>query len=140
MRTDVPPAIPSPRTLVAARSWVLELPFTTPLSLNHRMNWQQKARITKPWRDAAHVLARAARIPACQRVRIELFYTPRDDRPRDPLNLVASLKPVEDGIVDAGVIPDDSARHHESVMPVITPKGPTRPGGNRLWVVVTRLA
>lgn len=115
------------------------MPFTTPLSLNDRMVWQMKQRLTKPWRDAAHTLARAQRIPACSRVKIELFYTPRDSRARDPLNLVATLKPIEDGIVDAGVIPDDSSRFHQSCMPVITEKGPERPGGNRLWVVVTRV-
>ena len=70
---------------------------------------------------------------------IQLFFTPADSRARDPLNLVASLKACEDGIVDAGVIADDDFRHHTSVMPVITEKGPLRPNGNRLWLVVTQL-
>lgn len=145
MRTDVPaaaapaPPAPKPRPGALGQRWTLELPFTAPLSLNHRMNWAVKAKATKPWREAACVLAKAANIPACNRVSIELFYTPRDARIRDPLNLVASLKPIEDGIVDAGVLPDDNPLHHESAMPKITPKGPPRPGGNRLWVVVTRI-
>ncbi len=144
MRTDVPaaprPIVDATTPVLASGSWLLELPFTTPLSLNDRMIWQVKAKAIKPWRKAAHALAKAAGIPPCQRVRIELYYTPRDNRARDPLNLVATLKAVEDGIVDAGVIPDDSSRYHESVMPKITEKGPGRPRGNRLWVVVTRLA
>jgi crossover junction endodeoxyribonuclease RusA len=120
-------------------TWTLELPFETPLSLNDRAPWPVRQKQVRAWRDAAHRLARAHRIPPCERVRIQLCYVPRDDRRRDPLNLVASLKAVEDGIVDAGVIPDDNSAHHESVMPVITAKGPPRPGRNRLWVTVTRL-
>lgn len=119
---------------------MLELPFTRPLSLNDRMHWMLKAKHTRQWREATLVLARAARIPSCERVKIELFYTPRDGRARDPLNLVATLKACEDGIVDAKVIPDDSALHHTSVMPVITEPGPVRARGNRLWLVVTKLA
>lgn len=151
MRLDVPAAArPEPRTDVdvpfpeargaAAAAWTLELPFRTPLSLNDRMHWRVKAEHVKPWREAALVLARHQHIPPCQRIEVALFYTPVDNRARDPLNLVASLKPLEDGLVDAGVIPDDSAKYHTSVMPVITEKGPLRPGRNRLWLVVTRLA
>lgn len=121
------------------RVWVLELPFTSPLSLNDRMHWSDKAARTRLWRDAAHVLARAQRIPRCGRISAQLMYTPRDARRRDALNLVASLKACEDGLVDAGVIVDDDAAHHTSVMPVITAKGPVRPSGNRLWLVITEL-
>jgi crossover junction endodeoxyribonuclease RusA len=50
---------------------------------------------------------------------VTLIYAPRDKRRRDPLNLVASLKACEDGIVDAGVIPDDTPVYIESQMPLI---------------------
>ncbi len=120
-----------------ARTWTLELPFTKPLSLNDRMTYWAKAAQTKLWRDAACILARHQRVPALPRITAQLFYVPRDDRRRDPLNLVASLKACEDGLVDAGVIVDDSQRYHESVMPRIVPKGPARKSGNRLWLVIT---
>ncbi len=138
MRRDVPAAARA-ETVPPAQDgqWVLELPFTSPMSLNHRDHWRVKAAKTKEWRDAATTLARAAKIPPCRRITVQLMYTPRDDRPRDPLNLVASLKACEDGLVDARVIPDDSSRYHTSVMPQITRKGPARPKGNRLWLVVT---
>lgn len=139
MRRDVPaghrPAPPA--ATAAAGRWVLELPFTKPLSLNDRDHWRVKATRTATWRDAAGKLTRYAKIPKCTAITVELWYTPRDDGPRDPLNLVASLKACEDGLVDAGVIPDDSSRYHTSVMPQITRKGPERPNGNRLWLVVT---
>ena len=141
MRRDVPvgrrPRIEVAPPRVGAGQWLLEMPFTRPISLNDRDIWQVKMGKTKPWRNAAATLARAAKIPRCRRVTIELFYTPGDSRARDPLNLVGTLKPIEDGIVDAGVIPDDRGAWHVSTMPVITEKGPLRPGGNRFWVVVT---
>lgn len=143
VRRDVPavaqPTLP-PAEPPRARDgqWVLELPFTAPLSLNDSHGkWIMRHIAVKPWRKAAGNLAQAAGIPACRAISVELFYTPRDDRPRDPLNLVAAVKAIEDGLVDAHVIPDDSNRYHTSVMPQITKKGPLRPGGNRLWVVVT---
>ncbi len=142
IRRDVPGAPtpvlePQPARRVTEGQWLLEMPFTAPLSLNDRLAWKVRWVKTRPWRKAATELAKQAGIPPCRRITIELFYTPRDDRARDPLNLVASLKAVEDGIVDAGVIPDDSSRYHTSVMPQITRKGPLRPGKNRLWVVIT---
>lgn len=113
------------------------LPFTKPLSLNDRMKWQVRAALTRPWRKQAKEAAQAAGIPRCNKITVRLHYVPVDDRPRDPLNLVASLKAIEDGLVDAGVIPDDSNRYHESVMPVITKKDVPLAGGGRFWVVVT---
>lgn len=139
MRRDVPlavrPVLPPP--VAVEGRWVLELPFLRPLSLNDREAWPVKARRVKPWREATCVLARHNKIPPCRRIEVQLMYTPRDDRARDPLNLVASLKACEDGLVDAGVIPDDSSRFHTSVMPQITAKGPVRPKGNRFWLIVT---
>ena len=117
---------------------MLELPFTAPLSLNDRSPWPVKARQTKKWREAAHWLARAQRIPRLGGVSIRLFYVPAQNRRRDALNLVASLKAVEDGIVDAGVIADDSGQYHRSEMPVVTEPGPPRLAGNRLWVELRR--
>jgi crossover junction endodeoxyribonuclease RusA len=100
-------------------SWVFDLPQTVPMTLNQRMNWAVAAKTKKPYREATSVLARASKIPPCQRVRVTLIYTPKDKRRRDPLNLVATLKLVEDGLVDAGVIPDDTPDYLESQMPLI---------------------
>jgi crossover junction endodeoxyribonuclease RusA len=118
--------------------WTFDLPQTAPMSLNDRHTWQQKARLKKPYREAAHLLARQQKIPACQRVRVTLIYTPRDRRRRDPLNLVATLKLVEDGLVDAGVVPDDTPEYLESQMPLIDMPDPGAKQG-RLTVVVERV-
>jgi crossover junction endodeoxyribonuclease RusA len=120
--------------------WVLELPFTKALSLNDRMAHIVKWLKTKEWRDAAHVLAKAQKIPRCRRVRIELHYRPVDNRRRDVINLAAALKPLEDGIVDAGVVPDDTPEFIEPTLPIIHEKGQPLKNGGRFWLVITRLA
>lgn len=116
--------------------WTLELPFTKPLSLNDRMHWRVKAKLVRQVRDAASVLCRQQKIPACTRIQVELHYTPRDRRVRDPLNLVATLKAVEDGIVDAGVVPGDDPRYVEPTMPKIDEANRSP----RIYAIVRQLA
>lgn len=119
------------------REWVLELPFTRPLSLNGRGNYYTRARQIKAFRNAGWGLAMQAKIPPLSRIAVELHYAPRDGRRRDSLNLVATLKPIEDGIVDAGVIVDDTPAYSEPTMPVIDPPIGGKTG--RLYVIVREL-
>lgn len=120
-----------------ATSWSFDLPMSSPLSLNHRTHHQVKAKQVRTVRDAAAMLSKMAKIPKLGRCRVTLVYEPRDNRRRDPLNLVATLKPVQDGIVDAGVVPDDTIEYLESPMPIIdAPNGKK----GRLWVLVEKLA
>ena len=128
----------SPPAPAPARSWTIELPLARPLSLNGRQHWRAKARDVRSVRAAAAALARAARVPPLERAAVELHYIPRDRRRRDALNLVATLKPVEDGIVDAGVVPDDTAQYVEPTMPVLDPPARASRYG-RLYVVVREL-
>lgn len=119
------------------RAWKLDLPMTVPLSLNSRQHYMVKAReVGRVRRDVA-VLARAAKIPALGRIVVELHYAPRDARRRDRLNLVATLKPCEDGLVDAGVIPDDTDEFLIPTMPVIDP--PTGTTGRLYLLVIEHL-
>ena len=118
------------------RSWVLVLPWERPpLSLNDRMHWQVRGSWVRNVRDAAHLLAIQARVPALARCRVELVYAPRDRRTRDSDNLVATLKPLCDGLVDAGVVPDDSPGFMVKPMPRIV--APQRPA--RLELLITEL-
>lgn len=143
MRTDVPlapkPSIAPVPVRARAGTWVLELPFTTALSLNDRDMWAVKAKKVKPWRDAAHVLAMHAKIPPLKRAKITLHYVPKDSRRRDVLNLAATLKPLEDGLVDAKVVPDDTSEFIEPTLPVIHPAGPVRVSGGRFWLEIEAL-
>lgn len=117
---------------------MFDLPQTTPMSLNDRHTYQQKSRLKKPYREAAYWLARQQKIPACRRIRVTLIYTPKDRRRRDPLNLVATLKLIEDGLVDAGIVPDDTPDYLESQMPLIDLPDPGSKVG-RLTVYVERI-
>lgn len=119
------------------RTWTLDLPLTKPLSLNDRDHWRVKARKTKQLRRDTEFMARAARIPRLARCSIELHYAPRDRRRRDAINLAATLKPVEDGIVDAGVVPDDVAEFVEPTHPVID--DPIGGQHDQLYVLIREL-
>lgn len=119
--------------------WLLELPQTKPMSLNDRDHWRVKANKTAEYVDTTIVLAREAKIPALRRCSVLLVYGPRDRRVRDPLNLVQTLKAVEDGLVRAGVVPDDNPLYVESRMPVVLEPGPPNSRGGRLWVAVEEL-
>lgn len=116
---------------------MLRLPITTPLSLNVQMHHMVKAKKVKEVRDAVHLLARAAKIPQCRKVRVTLIYRPRDSRRRDSLNLVPTLKACEDGLVDAKVVPDDTPFFLESCMPLID--APDKGQGSSLDLYVERM-
>jgi hypothetical protein len=118
---------------------VLELPQTKPMTLNDRDHWRVKATKTAEYVETTIVLARQARIPALGRIQVLLAYGPKDRRTRDPLNLVQTLKAVEDGLVRAGVVPDDNPLYVESVMPVILEPGVANGANGRLWVAISEL-
>lgn len=118
----------------SGRVWRIDLPQTRPLSLNGREHWRIKAKRVKELRDTACLLVKAAGVPKLQRIRVELHYAPRDKRRRDPLNLVATLKPIEDGIVDAGIVPDDTPEFVTPTMPVID--APTGKQTGLLYVLI----
>lgn len=85
----------------------IRLPYTKPpLSLNDRMHWRKRAQIVKALRS--YVGGMAIYMAPYRPRHVELHYVPRDKRRRDADNLVATLKPCLDGLVDAGVIEDDT--------------------------------
>ncbi|MGB8386139.1 MAG: hypothetical protein WCG47_33720 [Dermatophilaceae bacterium] len=118
------------------REWTMSLPWPRPpLSLNDRLHWQARRRLTVQVRQAAAVLARHHRIPAMSRCEVRLLYAPRDGRVRDEDNLAATLKPLCDGLVDACVVPDDAPQFMLKPSPrVIAPQRPSA-----LWLVVREL-
>jgi len=86
------------------------LPYRRPpLTLNDRPHWAVKGRLTKRMRTDAWTLARALKVPTMQAVITELVWFKGDNRRADAVNIAPTLKALEDGLVDAGVLPDDSA-------------------------------
>ena len=125
-RVRVPPPVTAAAT--SADAWLFQLPYATPpLTLNQRLPWRIKARVTAEVRTAAFALAKHAKVPKnCSRVRVTLIYRPKDQRRRDAINLVSTLKAVEDGLVDARVVADDTPEYIDPVMPQIWPRDPSQ--------------
>lgn len=70
---------------------------------------------------------------ACQ---VTLHYRPRDNRRRDADNLVPTLKALCDGLVDAGLVPDDTPNYMHKHMPVIHPAERGKQG--IMWLEINR--
>jgi crossover junction endodeoxyribonuclease RusA len=94
----------------------IEMPPGLPLpSLNDRRHWAGRAAAARELKDAACLMARGARLPQLQRAEVTVTYCPPDRRRRDPDNYAAAGKPLIDGLVAAGVLPDDDGRHVAAV-------------------------
>lgn len=81
------------------------------LNANQRLHWARERPIKKNLRDTACWLARAEKIPAMRRARMVGVFEPPDNRRRDPANWAPSWKAIVDGVVDAGVLPDDNSNY-----------------------------
>lgn len=108
----------------------IDLPFLLPpLAANQRLHWAKKAAVTRAVRDTANMLARHHKAPKAQRVVVTLHYRPKQRRHRDRHNLYPTVKALVDGIVDAGVVPTDTAEHLSAPEPVIH-----EPGSPAMWL------
>jgi hypothetical protein len=114
----------------------MELPSRQELlNANDRPHWSKRNRITGQLRSDAHVMARYLKIPRLARARIDAIYEPPDARRRDAGNWYPTYKALIDGVVDAGVLPDDDHTHLDGPFMRI---GPVHPGG-RVVLVITEL-
>ncbi|OZC55084.1 hypothetical protein CH289_07785 [Rhodococcus sp. RS1C4] len=108
---------------------ILELPWTRPiLSLNDRGATRgaamAKASKIAELRQTTMAKALHANLPRnCTHVAVELHYRPRTNARRDSDNLFAILKPIADGLVDAGLVEDDDYTRMSRPEPVIHRKG-----------------
>lgn len=103
----------------------LVIEFAAPgklLSMNDRMHWRPKARLTADWVAASRLAGQEWRrrtrwTPApCT---VQLIVPVRDRRRRDPHNYFATVKPVVDGLVLAGVWPDDTPEWVSTIEPAL---------------------
>jgi crossover junction endodeoxyribonuclease RusA len=93
------------------REVTIELPSLPLLSLNDRAHWTIRNGRAQVLKKAAWLMALKAKAPHLQRAEITVEYQPPDKRRRDPDNLAPTGKAALDGLVLAGVLPDDDARH-----------------------------
>lgn len=81
------------------------------MSSNQRLFWRDRAARTAHIRAAAKLHAISSGIGAKMRVHIEARVCYPTARKADPANAYPTIKACVDGLVDAGVIPDDDAEH-----------------------------
>ena len=97
---------------MSAREWTVTIPAPGAwLNANGRRDRRYLVSTIKAWRDAAHVHARAAKLPKLARVHIVAHLRFTDRRARDVHNYFPTIKAVVDGLVDHGLIPDDRDEH-----------------------------
>lgn len=92
-------------------SWTIvvdHLGRPTTTNAAHRMHHHQVSADRKRWREAGWALAREAGVPSCDAIALTVRgrYPDRRSLP-DTDALAPAVKGVLDGLVDAGVIPDD---------------------------------
>lgn len=115
-------------------TWTMPLSYDKPpLTLNSRMHWAAKAKTVAAIRRESATRARSLGIGPQDRIAVQLHYRPRDKRIRDRSNLIGTQKPLLDGLVDAGVVPDDDDRYVDEQMPKIHPPSPDGPA---LWLTI----
>jgi len=101
----------------------LRMPWPRPpLSANDRLPRMARAKLVAQVRRDAGWVVKATRIPPCVRVTVGLVYVPSIRRKRDGgENYADTLKAIIDGVVDAGVVPDDTPEYVIRLMPVVAP-------------------
>ena len=106
------------------------------LSLNDRTHWATQARLKKAWRGttgwAALQLPKSFR-PANSKILVEVVLPVKRMQRRDAHNFVATVKPIVDGLVDAGVVTDDDTTR------VVTAE-PSFAVGDRVVVTVSKIS
>ena len=120
---------------MSADVYDVDLDIGLPLTMNlaRTMHHRTYGKRIKAIRETT--AAAAAHIGPLGRCEVLMHYRPADRRRRDADGLVATLKPVCDGLVDAGLVVDDTPDLMTKHMPVIEPAA--RPF--RVWLTITRL-
>lgn len=92
------------------------------MSMNDRMHWRPRSRQIRVWRHAARIAA--LHIPTARRPHgqctVDIELPVKDNRKRDPHNYYPTVKACIDGLVDAGVWPDDDPDHVVTNEPTLT--------------------
>lgn len=125
-----------------------------PLSLNTYTHHMQRARIVRQLREEVVTRLRMLKVrkPA-DHVAVRFHYRPRDNRVRDPMNLVATSKPLVDALTPGrpakigrngkitqpvpgyGLVPDDNPEFVDDQRPVI--HRPDKTKGPACWLELT---
>jgi hypothetical protein len=94
------------------------------MSLNDRLHWSTRSTRTRQWRIAALMAAVDARnrdrwtLPLAPSV-VAVGLPVATNTRRDPSNYIATVKPIVDGLVQAGLWPDDTLEWVTTVEPLL---------------------
>ena len=122
-----------------ANRWtlVIEGPLFT-LNSERAMHYHKRARLTKTWREAAYAAALGAKVPKMKS--IDIMCVPHRKNRRNMADTGGHFpvaKACIDGLVDAGVIPDDGPEFVKS----LEFRAPVVDGGeDRLMLYITERA
>lgn len=119
---------------------VWRINLTAPhINANHRLHHMVKARKTKEIRTSVGWCAKSLRIPNLDRqCRVQLVQVVSDRRRRDNDNLEPTFKAAVDGLVDAGVLTDDTPDLVDKARARIVHTDDTNlPKG--IWIIVERI-
>ena len=133
------------RPAVPGRTYTLSH-FDRPLTTNAErvINFHERAEIVRIWRHAFNMLAREAKVPRLGLVHVTVQPRLKGKRSQDVGACLPAAKAAIDGIVDAGVIEDDTPAHlvaltflspilfvpRDEFVLTITEIDPTRPKGD----------
>ena len=120
-----------PRSITLTFPWP---PKELSPNVARRLHWAKKASAVKEYRETCgwEVIAQMGTdvfgFPYTSPALATVTFHVKDKIRRDIGNLDASLKPLWDGIVDAGILADDDYRHlrHGESKVVVEPKGTKR--------------
>ena len=101
---------------------VLPLTRSKLITANDKLHWAARARLTKQLRQWGYLLGRegegVARL-GLTHARVEVEFAYPDRRRRDRSNLAPTVKALMDGLIDAGLLPDDADRFLDGPYTVI---------------------
>ena len=125
-----------------ARTWELLIPAPANwLNANDRTDRRRETPDRQAWRYAGKTYARQARLPHLRRAHLLAELRFADALHRDVHNLYPSIKALVDGLIDYGLLPDDS--YHYLVGPDLRygPQAPKRPLGvsGEVFLTITDL-
>ena len=115
------------------------MPYGDLLTSNQRLHHMAEYRLKKRLRQEAALTVRACRLPHLERAAVYYVLHPMPiKRKRDPGTWAPTAKAYVDGLVDAGLLPDDHSAHLVGPYPEMGPAVTT--GGARVSIVVVELA
>jgi crossover junction endodeoxyribonuclease RusA len=107
----------------ASRPWTVNSEHQAGTGRRHLGHIQVRRKLVAEWRDAFAKLALAQQIPPLGRIVVTVQQHCRDRRMPDPGACYPAVKAALDGLVDAGVIPNDTGAEVlsiEMLAPVVT--------------------